>query len=154
MHPPMNPPTTHPMNPPTTPPPSTTHPMNHPKYMYSDRMTLWICLMGGWVGVHKIKSFNIVTLYGWVSVCIHPMNPSTIHPPCTPPPHTHTLHEPSNHPPHELSNHPSHHPLTHPINPPTIPPPPTTHSMNHPNKMCSDRVTLWICLMGGWVFIK
>ena len=90
---------THPMNPPTTPPPSTTHPMNHPKYMYSDRVTLWMCLMGGWVGVHKIKYFNIVTLYWWVSIYTNHMNPSTIHP----------HHHPDHHTPHEPSNHPPHH---------------------------------------------
>ena len=85
-HPPMNSPTTHttthqphePSSHPTYhhPPhepsnhPTTTHPMNLPKYMYSDRVTLWICLIGGWVGVHKIKYFNIVT--SWVGEYMHP----------------------------------------------------------------------------------
>ena len=81
---PMKPPTTHPttthpMNPltnyPTTHPPThklsnrptTTHPMSSPKYMYSDRVTLWICLMGGWVFI----KLNILTLivHGWVNIC-------------------------------------------------------------------------------------
>ena len=112
-HPPMNSSTTHPTMHPTTtrttthhpchepsnqPPyhhaphepsnhPTTTHPMNPPKYMHSDRVTLWICLMGGWVGVHKIKSFNIVAVHGWVSICTHLMNPPTTHPTTT---HTNT----------------------------------------------------------------
>ena len=44
--------------------------MNPPKYVYSDRVTLWKCLMGGWVCFHKIKYFNIVTVHGWVSICV------------------------------------------------------------------------------------
>ena len=137
--PPMNSPTTHPMNPPTTPPPSTTHPMNHPKYMYSDRVTLWICLMGGWVCVHKIKYFNIVTL--WVSEYMHPPHEASNHPP-----HHHTPTQPMNSPTtHPTTHSPTHEPSNHHI---------TTHPMSHPKYMYSDRVTLWICLMGGWVFIK
>ena len=102
---------THPMNPPTTNP-TTTHPMNPPKYMYSDRVTLWICSMGGWVGVHKIKYFNIVTVHGWVSICTHSMIPLTPTPPPPTSPHTHPAHEPSNHPPY---HHPPHEPFNHPI---------------------------------------
>ena len=67
----------------------------------------------------------------------------------THPPHKPSNHPPHHNPPHELSNHPLHHQLTHTMNPPTIPPPPTTHPMNHPKYMYSDRVTLWICLVGG-----
>ena len=70
---------THPMKPPTTHP-TTTHPMSPPKYMCSDIVTLWICSMDGWVGVHKVKYFNIVTVHGWVSMCTNPMNPPTTHP--------------------------------------------------------------------------
>ena len=82
----------------------------------------------------------------------------------------HLPHKPSNNPPHHQ---PHRHTHTHPINPPTTHPttthpinpsttnppyepsnhPITTHPMNHPKYMYSNRVTLWICLMGGWVFI-
>ena len=71
------------------------------------RVTLWICLMGGWVGVHKIKYFNIVTFYGWVSNLL--WVGEYMHPP----------YEPSNHPPHHARHHHSHnHTHTHPMNPP------------------------------------
>ena len=103
---PMNPLTTYPMNLPTT------HPMNPPKYMYSDRVTLWICLMGGWVVVHKVKYFNIVTVHGWVSICTHSINSPTTHPTMHPTTYT-TTH-------------------THPLNPPTTHPT-TTHTITHPS---------------------
>ena len=70
---PMSPPTTH--LPPTHPPhepsnhPTTNHPMRPPKYMYSHRVTLWICLMGGLVGVHKMKYYDIITVHVLVSIC-------------------------------------------------------------------------------------
>ena len=61
---PMNPSATNPMNPPTTPLLPTSHPMSHPKYMYSDRATL-----DEWVGVHKMKYYDIITVRVWVSIC-------------------------------------------------------------------------------------
>ena len=116
---PMNSSTTHPTMHPTTthttthhPPhehsnhPTTTHPMNPPKYMHSERVTLWICLMGGWMGVYKIKYFNIVTVHGWVSICTHHMKPPTTHPTTTHPMNPSTTHPTTNPPTHAPSNHP------------------------------------------------
>ena len=136
-------------------------------------------MFDGWVGVHKIKSFNIVTVHGWMHILppcswvgayTHPpMNSYNVKrfnfmnthphplqlptPPCTLPPHTHPPHEPFNHP-HHL--HPPMNPTaTHPIKMPptqkTLQPPHYTHPMNPLKCMYSDRVKLWICSI---VFIK